>query len=253
LAAADLFVSPSDNPQETFGLSVVEAMAAGLPVVVSDFDGYKDTVTDEVGIRVPTRAVVPVARMTELGALLYERPLHLFLGQTVEVDLEALAAALFAWVRDPQRRAQMAAAAVERARAVYDWRVVIPQYEALWRALAQAMPQTRRATATQPPLAMDFDEAFASFPTEGDRPTRRVVRSALAEALVGKRNHYLIYPELRNIFGDDDVIALLSLAAAPITLAALAEADAGRRPGFAAWRRAHAIAWLVKHGLLVDA
>lgn len=33
LAAADIFVSPSDNLQETFGLAIIEAMAAGLPVV----------------------------------------------------------------------------------------------------------------------------------------------------------------------------------------------------------------------------
>jgi D-inositol-3-phosphate glycosyltransferase len=252
LAAADLFVSPSDNPQETFGLSVVEAMAAGLPVVVSDFDGYKDTVTDEVGIRVPTRALVPVDRLTELGTLLYERPLHLFLGQTVEIDLPALEAAVFALVSDPARRARMAAAGVARVRGEYDWRVVIPRYEALWSSLAEATPQARRTTGARPPLAMDFDEAFASFPSEVGSARRLVMRSALAETLVGKRNQYLIYPELRNLFSDDDVIALLALAKKPITMAALAEADATARPAFAPWRRDHALAWLVKHGLLVD-
>ncbi|MFN8927832.1 MAG: glycosyltransferase, partial [Rhodospirillales bacterium] len=56
-AAADLFVSLSDNIQESFGLTPVEAMAAGLPCVVSDWDGYKDTVRDGVdGFRVPTVA-----------------------------------------------------------------------------------------------------------------------------------------------------------------------------------------------------
>ena len=34
-AAADVFCSLSDNIQETFGISPIEAMAAGLPVVVS--------------------------------------------------------------------------------------------------------------------------------------------------------------------------------------------------------------------------
>ena len=54
-AASDLFVSLSDNLQETFGITPVEAMAAGLPVVVSDWDGYKDTVVEGVtGYRVPT-------------------------------------------------------------------------------------------------------------------------------------------------------------------------------------------------------
>jgi glycosyltransferase involved in cell wall biosynthesis len=45
-AAADIFVSPIDNFQETFGIAVVEAMAAGLPVVASDFDGYRDLVEE---------------------------------------------------------------------------------------------------------------------------------------------------------------------------------------------------------------
>jgi len=43
-AAADVFCSLSDNIQETFGLTPIEAMAAGLPVVVTDWDGYKDPV-----------------------------------------------------------------------------------------------------------------------------------------------------------------------------------------------------------------
>ena len=44
-----------DNPQETFGLAVAEAMAAGVPLVVSDWNGYRDLVRDGIdGFRVPT-------------------------------------------------------------------------------------------------------------------------------------------------------------------------------------------------------
>ena len=42
-------MSLADNIQETFGLTPVEAMAAGLPCVMSDWDGYRDTVRDGVG------------------------------------------------------------------------------------------------------------------------------------------------------------------------------------------------------------
>ena len=32
--------------QESFGLTPIEAMAAGLPRVISDWDGYRDSVND---------------------------------------------------------------------------------------------------------------------------------------------------------------------------------------------------------------
>ena len=35
-SAADIFISLSDNIQETFGLTPIEAMANGLPAIVSD-------------------------------------------------------------------------------------------------------------------------------------------------------------------------------------------------------------------------
>ena len=54
-SASDIFVSPIDNAQETFGIAPVEAMASGLPQVVSDWDGYRDTVVHgETGFRFRT-------------------------------------------------------------------------------------------------------------------------------------------------------------------------------------------------------
>jgi D-inositol-3-phosphate glycosyltransferase len=54
-AAGDIFLSLVDNLQETFGLTPLGAMAAGLPVVVSDWDGYRFTVRDGIeGFLAPT-------------------------------------------------------------------------------------------------------------------------------------------------------------------------------------------------------
>ena len=55
LAAADVAVSLVDNAQETFGLAVAEAMAAGLPLVASDWSGYRDLVRDGIdGYLIPS-------------------------------------------------------------------------------------------------------------------------------------------------------------------------------------------------------
>ena len=62
LAAADLFCSPADNLQETFGLSVLEAMASSLPVVASDWNGYRDLVLHgSTGWLVPCRDLLQSA------------------------------------------------------------------------------------------------------------------------------------------------------------------------------------------------
>ena len=46
-SAADMFTLLADNVQESFGLAPVEAMAAGLPVIATDWDGFRDTVRSE--------------------------------------------------------------------------------------------------------------------------------------------------------------------------------------------------------------
>jgi len=54
-AGADVFISLVDNIQETFGITPIEAMAAGLPVVMSDWDGYRASARDGVeGFLIPT-------------------------------------------------------------------------------------------------------------------------------------------------------------------------------------------------------
>ena len=140
--ASDIFVSLSDNIQETFGLTPVEAMAAGLPCVVSDWNGYKDTVADgETGFRIPSTTIGPgagidIADRHAAGIDSYNQMIGIT-SLTTAVDVDACATAIARLANDPELRDRQGAAALARARRLYDWRVVVAAYQDLWGELAE--------------------------------------------------------------------------------------------------------------------
>jgi phosphatidyl-myo-inositol alpha-mannosyltransferase len=92
-ASADLFVAPSLGG-ESFGVVLVEAMAAGVPVVASSIPGYRSVATDgEDAVLVPPG------------------------------DADALAAALAGLLDDPESRRRLSDGG-RRTAAGYDWSVV---------------------------------------------------------------------------------------------------------------------------------
>jgi starch synthase len=158
--AADIYTSLSDNLQETFGLSPIEGMAAGLPVVVSDWDGYRDTVRDGVdGYRVPTLMPAPphgmeLADRYDIEIDNYDHYIG-FSSQLIAVDTGAAATAYAALIGDPGLRRRMGQAAAAEAHARFDWRVVVAQTQELWadladrrRLLKEVAPLRDRSAAT---------------------------------------------------------------------------------------------------------
>lgn len=173
-SAADLFVSLSDNVQETFGLTPVEAMAAGLPCVVTDWNGYKDTVRHGVdGFRI--RTIMPRPGLGQDLAFRYANAwinYDLYVGaaaQFTAIDLGQAGEAIARLADDPELRAQMGGAARQRAREVFDWAAVIPQYQALWaeqNAIRAATPRPPPEPLRDNPWRMDPFRLFANYPSE---------------------------------------------------------------------------------------
>jgi D-inositol-3-phosphate glycosyltransferase len=100
LSQADVYVQPSIG-EESFGISVVEAMACGLPVLASNFSALPELVDDG-----------------ETGMLL------------APGDIDAWASALGALLADPARRQRMGAAARARAE-TFTWAACARHLEAV--------------------------------------------------------------------------------------------------------------------------
>ena len=217
-SAADIFTLLVDNVQETFGLAPVEAMAAGLPVVATDWDGFRDTVRHGVdGMLVPTLMAPPgEGREASLrfatGQISYGAWLALAARLTA-VDIAAAAEAIRALAADPQLRRRMGEAGQARARRVFDWATVIPQHQALWqeqRTLRRAAAASAPAgTPTPHPLHMDAHQACAAWPTALFGPGQRLRPDPAAPSCDLARLLAFTSPALPGELGQDGIAALL--------------------------------------------
>ncbi len=183
LTAADVFIAFSDNIQETYGVAVVEAMHAGLPVIASDFDGFKESVIDaETGILVPTFMQAPAAEVRTLMAV--RRSLYDFTLQSDAtcIDLGAALQAMRTLCSDASKRQAMGEAGKHRAQQGYD------RQRNHARMLERVVDSVRAARAAPlakatPPIA-DLQQTFAAFPTAWLSPTTRIERGPMAALAV---------------------------------------------------------------------
>ena len=142
-AAADIFLSLVDNPQETFGLSPVEAMAASLPVVVSDWDGYSYTVRDGLdGFLIPTLGGIAggigdeLAARHSIGLISYQNYIGA-VAQHTAIDIEAAAQALTKLAINPALRRSMGENALKNVQDRFGWPTIARQYQDLFLELAE--------------------------------------------------------------------------------------------------------------------
>ena len=172
LSGADVFMFLIDNIQETFGIAPLEGMAAGLPLLVSDWDGMKDTVPPEVGFRVTSRSLPGPYLASE--ALRYQGGTDSYLqycavtSALTEIDQPELVDRILTLARDGDLRRRMGRAGQAHVRAHYDWSVIVPQMQALW-AEQEAMrvaAKPLRYRSDSLPIAPSPTHYFAAYPTE---------------------------------------------------------------------------------------
>ena len=165
--AADVFCSFSDNIQETFGISPIEAMASGIPVVVSDWDGYKESIRDEIdGFKIST--IMPngglgndLAISHAVGTDNYDN----YIGKIsafISIDIDQAANRFDQLIKSKDLRYKLGRNGQKRALEIYDWNQIIPQYENLWFELGEE--RAKFSTQKKPQLAWpERPDPFYSF------------------------------------------------------------------------------------------
>ena len=256
-AAGDIFLSLVDNIQETFGITPLEAMAAGLPVVVSDWDGYRYTVRDGVdGFLVrslggPVGAGQGMINRHTLGGLAYQAYVGA-VAQHTAINVGDAAARIAELIASPELRAKMRDAGRKRIAETFDWPVVVRGLQNLTKEL-----DAIRAAATPGPIKHQFNPvkrepfgAFAGFPNSALNTGTRVwlregVTSADLEA-TRKLNLDQFASGWRASHEESAMIMTMLAERGPLTVGELVEAaGSGRRQLFAL-----AIVWMCKLGLL---
>lgn len=179
-SASDIFVSPSDNVQESFGLTNLEAMASGLPVVASDWNGYKDTVIhNKTGFRIPTYWARCDKNIGRLSPLFQNWELdHLSVAQSVCVDVQKMTEYLLILVKNRALRLRLGENARIGVLEKYDWRVLIPQYERLWRRLFE-LSQDQNVTPQEAKIFVpEYFRCFRHYASEVLNRKKRIGISA---------------------------------------------------------------------------
>lgn len=263
LSAADMFLFPIDNIQETFGLAVVEAMAAGLPVIATDWDGLRDTVSADSGILIPTLTGNPGHARPETHRFLTETDsYHQFLSVSSALsgyEPQWMARAIVTLATDPALRARMGEAGRRRAHSLFDWAAVVPQMQELWawqNARRAAAPDEGRAGAVEVPVMPSVFRTFAAWPSAqlGAPGTLCVVVATGGAALPSPAEIHVLrgYDRMQRMTEPlstlEKVLSCITHAGGPLTTAEIAD-----RCGIGAINADRAALWLIKYGYMIRA
>ena len=241
--SADFFISLSDNPQETFGLTLLEAMAYGLPLLVSDFDGYREIVPAEVGRRIKTMWD-EFAPLVTLGPLMDEVTYHRYLAQSLSIDLDELAQGLTFFFSQPSMCRDMGEAARDRFVRLYDYRVVIPKLESFWIDLKTHF-STIPCSGKSDPLGMNVFQCFSHYPSQCLGPETKLQRTDYGTRLLASGAQYPLLSDMGGLI-DHGIVG--KLLAQTEELRSLQELLASG--GYEPWRSRYVVLWMLKHGLL---
>lgn len=162
-AGADIFTSLSDNIQESFGLTPIEAMAAGLPAIITDWNGYRGSVRDGQDGYLIRTMTPPISSGIGIAEAYYNEENYgvslMGAAQSTAIDIDQCADAIRLLADNAAMRASFGASGRAHAQSTYDWKFIIPAYQNLWEELGQK----RKTHPPKPGIPDNWQAVHPSF------------------------------------------------------------------------------------------
>jgi len=249
--SADIFVSIADNPQETFGITMVEAGAFGLPSVASDYDGYRDIIVDgTTGLLVPTIGPDQTEDVDVMASVLFDNEYHLQLAQRTSVEIPRLAGALKQLIDSPDLRASMGQAARKRVEEQFAWPVVIQQYVQLWEELWNEPVNGMALRKKAHPLEIPFGQIFGHYASQTLSDDTILKAGRTGEAYYRDKDFPSLYLGMHASIDMDIIKKLPFFGRKPVDVSTLIRSIVDMAPNMDAPLAKNHILWALKHDIL---
>ena len=128
LNSCDIFFNPTVGAREGFGLTVIEAMSCGLPVVTASWNGYSETVSPDTGFRART----------------------CWKDGDVWINQEDLVSACIELIRNEDLREEMGKKARRRVEESYCWERCVEKYHLSFLNLMRRAPPEKFQSRLRP-------------------------------------------------------------------------------------------------------
>lgn len=244
--SADIFISPADSVQETFGITPLEAMSAGLPAIVSDWNGYRETVVDgTTGYLAKTTIFNNENVWNDAAHYSDYRYQHLVLGQSVCVDTDMMIWKCRELMETPALLSRMSMAARAHILEGFSWASVIARYEALWQANMDS--PARFLTEREFPCTLDYFSVFQDYATEIHHDNWVFKATRFGEELRQGKMPLRVFSDLSYSLPVDKIhLVLQAFVEGPLSVSDLASRTSSQNIDAIRF----CVAWMAKNGII---
>jgi D-inositol-3-phosphate glycosyltransferase len=244
---SDIFVSPYDNCGETFSLTITEALASGLPVVISDWNGHKDLIEHGIhGFKASTYWLEQDDTLIDLTYEHFPRMAHFYTGQLTSVNMEEFFSYIHQILNNETLSDNMSLKARKRALDLYSWKVVIKKYEELWAELAEKANTDYQGNSTF--LAAEIFQRFNSCPSRVLNPSDKIIITPSGMSLIGKDYNLTYYLEIKKFIEKELVYKICNLCIQNISIQEIR--DKLQTDNLSGLTVNNHIMWALKYGLI---